>query len=240
MCFPRTRGDGPFRSAWSWVRFSFPPHARGWTSRCPRRSRRTEVSPARAGMDPPIPSVGPNLYRFPRTRGDGPAVMGMLDDGKRFPPHARGWTPSWRASGLLLQVSPARAGMDRRTAWLRRGRLSFPRTRGDGPPTAADVWIVTTFPPARAGMDPWKERRTIEEQRFPRTRGDGPSSESNALASHAFPPHARGWTRRPILEGAVLNVSPARAGMDPRHSPRRFRAGCFPRTRGDGPPSFAS
>ena len=52
--FPRTRGDGPSGVSMSVSRRWFPPHARGWTGRTGSRSHGDTVSPARAGMDPPL------------------------------------------------------------------------------------------------------------------------------------------------------------------------------------------
>ena len=100
----------------------FPPHARGWTvvAECEDGESRNLVSPARAGMDPrgslqctymlsdtvsparagmdpasTMDAMALLAVGFPRTRGDGPATIGLgrpLQEGEPFPPHARGWT----------------------------------------------------------------------------------------------------------------------------------------------------
>ena len=49
--FPRTRGDGPFRTCARRATRSFPPHALGWTRDSRFRERAIPVSPARTGMD---------------------------------------------------------------------------------------------------------------------------------------------------------------------------------------------
>ena len=104
------------------------------------------------------------VWSFPRTRGDGPVQFKDAARGFEFPPHARGWTQTDAEKVAAEKVSPARAGMDRtrgdgpdakeirvvqdefpparagmdpRFGWLKRSRLSFPRTRGDGPPHQA-------------------------------------------------------------------------------------------------------
>ena len=93
-------------------------------------------------------------------------------------------------------------------------RISFPRTRGDGPfylpgtvpllklpphargwtPRIAlpDPWYMAS--PARAGMDPRTGRRCGGRHGFPRTRGDGPLVVTAIGVEGELPPHARGWT----------------------------------------------
>ena len=138
-----------------------------------RDGRPRNVSPARAGMDPPGTTPRCNPWSFPRTRGDGPLIYGIGPTEEAFPPHARGWTRSHQPGPRHHRVSPARAGMDRN---LR------PHPR--------------------------------DAERFPRTRGDGPFSLKETSAVTPFPPHARGWTLFRAEPGMVLEVSPARAGMD--------------------------
>ena len=161
-------------------------------------------SPARAGMDPSVtPPPIPDRC-FPRTRGDGPASPFDLGIHSEFPPHARGWTLVGHVEQRSLRVSPARAGMDRPGRKERVMKISFPRTRGDGP---------CFVPTCLRGLD----------ARFPRTRGDGPISVTGASdgdgqrvsparagmdlatwslarsqSERLFPPHARGWTRPAI------------------------------------------
>ena len=72
--FPRTRGDGPHPRPHSSCRFSFPPHARGWTQYERQPREHPPVSPARAGMDPPRTAASGSAQSFPRTRGDGPSA----------------------------------------------------------------------------------------------------------------------------------------------------------------------
>ena len=74
------------------VEEAFPPHARGWTLQGDERTVRVLVSPARAGMDLPLPQVPATCWGFPRTRGDGPGMVNVRTCFSPFPPHARGWT----------------------------------------------------------------------------------------------------------------------------------------------------
>ena len=254
-CFPRTRGDGPDDQVTTLVQEMFPPHARGWTRPIPRIVQIERVSPARAGMDRCGAFRCRSSDGFPRTRGDGPPQesTGTIVDG--FPPHARGWTRGGLRRRQGVEVSPARAGMDRGCTTPTTTRRRFPRTRGDGPVTPRRTAEQRMFPPhargwtfpsashpyrervspARAGMDPLTLLRSAEGAGFPRTRGDGPFGRWLMRRSRTFPPHARGWTPSPRSRLSSYRVSPARAGMDPAHlTPAPFSGG-FPRTRGDGP-----
>ncbi len=132
-----------------------------------------------------------------------------LSDGSRRPNDLR----------LLFGVSPARAGMDPRSAT--RGRRSCPVRR--------------TVSPARAGMDPHADLNLGILRRFPRTCGDGPVFGHHPPVWVRFPPHVRGWTLIDAPPRLLGRVSPARAGMDRSATPTEQGLMCFPRTCGDGP-----
>ena len=258
VCFPRTRGDGP-ASARRWRKqHEFPPHARGWTGTTGVVVKIDSVSPARAGMDRGPGSHWKGRLRFPRTRGDGPSSSSRAAWTAAFPPHARGWTPAPARAVLAVEVSPARAGMDRMRSPESSSSWCFPRTRGDGPrayrqgmenlefPPHARGWTGTGaalvggchVSPARAGMDRHRSCSRGWLPCFPRTRGDGPRGRRAIRSSEEFPPHARGWTIVLFSSHGFRIVSPARAGMDPTNTPPRNTRSGFPRTRGDGPGSI--
>ena len=205
--FPRTRGDGPFGKADMVIPPAFPPHARGWTAGEQTVQPLAGVSPARAGMDRRGGGCSATASGFPRTRGDGPSVQEGLGTLVPFPPHARGWTRVGRLVRKPDTVSPARAGMDPVVATEIPRMKRFPRTRGDGPFGWECLPQRPTFPP-----------------HVPRTRGDGPVSATRLLPRQPFPPHARGWTAVPVPVVAPDEVSPARAGMDPRPETRPWRS----------------
>ena len=69
----------------------------------------------------------------------------------KFPPHARGWTERLPGLDRARGVSPARAGMDRRSKPGKARGTRFPRTRGDGPATPDDIRTLTEFPPHARG-----------------------------------------------------------------------------------------
>ena len=73
------------------------------------------------------------MTRFPRTGGDGPDLGDVLLNGLGFPPHGRGWTVHRQIEPERLEVSPARAEMDRGLRRPTRTTIRFPRTGGDGP-----------------------------------------------------------------------------------------------------------
>ena len=135
---------------------------------------------------------------------------------------------------LGADVSPARAGMDRRPARPSTSPTSFPRTRGDGPNVADTLYRLIAFPPhARGWTRVHPDLGTLRRGCFPRTRGDGPPLLSTwhlRQASRRFP-RTRGdgpaWME-PI--GTLRSdVSPARAGMDLLHAvDRHLRQRRFP------------
>ena len=91
---PRTRGDGPARSASQVAPDPASPHTRGWTPSGPRTSSDHRGFPAHAGMDPIALVFPAHLVRLPRTRGDGPRLVHTEDQRRRASPHTRGWTAS--------------------------------------------------------------------------------------------------------------------------------------------------
>ncbi len=69
---PRTRGDGPAKSAAGVSVRGCSPHARGWTLAHVRVLFGGPLLPARAGMDPTPPSTSSCTGAAPRTRGAPP------------------------------------------------------------------------------------------------------------------------------------------------------------------------
>ncbi len=239
--FPRASGDGPEAEQAQADMQQFPPRERGWSLGSSIRAVLREVSPARAGMVPTALQSIPAPDRFPRASGDGPSITGDKIQAGTFPPRERGWSP---ASPTLLPsclVSPARAGMVPNRARCARSTWSFPRASGDGPLSTALSALVTWFPPrergwspraaqvasaarvspARAGMVPPQCAPGSPATSFPRASGDGPTSASGHECAHWFPPRERGWSLVKISLPQDPGVSPARAGMVPRHGAGR-------------------
>ena len=111
--FPRRRGDAPDPAPERGGPSQFPPQARGCTLRRRACAVTESVSPAGAGMHRRVGLSGFPACGFPRRRGDAPWLRDSATAQARFPPQARGCTPSnWAASPIRL-VSPAGAGMHR-------------------------------------------------------------------------------------------------------------------------------
>ena len=113
--------------------------------------------------------------RFPRIRGDVPAMIRQIQSESGFSPHTRGCSVADGASGAVhpvfphtrgcsghgerrqfaVHVFPAYAGMFRLRCGLYPARSSFPRIPGDVPASAEDI---------------------ADAERFPRIRGDVPEA----------------------------------------------------------------
>ena len=89
---PRSRGDGPKCNSRAWRRAAAPPLTRGWTPFIFSAAVRICGSPAHAGMDPVSNRSTSSATGLPRSRGDGPALWGILYNGTEAPPLTRGWT----------------------------------------------------------------------------------------------------------------------------------------------------
>ena len=234
--FPRRRGDGPIEELDAGYPGSFPPQARGWTSRIQVRQRMHFVSPAGAGMDRCQRRGTSRSSSFPRRRGDGPFSLERVTLRQRFPPQARGWTLAIYRNEEEKEVSPAGAGMDRSPISGRRWSGGFPRRRGDGPFSPKNRRLLIQFPPqargwtagpilrdqpgavspAGAGMDPWSSPYWTRSRRFPRRRGDGPRFTNQSTASSWFP-RRRGDGPVPKKATATISKFPPQARGWTRH-----------------------
>ena len=251
--FPHTRGDGPVFLGGFAEFEEFSPHAWGWTVDVGEVGDLLSVFPTRVGMDRPLLTASTVRFRFPHTRGDGPARNSTTSRLNLFSPHAWGWTAALADKAALQRVFPTRVGMDRLAPLARGARAGFPHTRGDGPikaafnknevPFSPHAWGWTgqrILPsasfnvfPTRVGMD----RRNMETERgdvgFPHTRGDGPKPKAEAAEQTSFSPHAWGWTAAVSATAITGAVFPTRVGMD---GSRRLR----PRARRDLPTRVAN
>ena len=255
---PRTRGDGPLTFRFRPGRGRASPHTRGWTVRVLRRGDGVRGFPAHAGMDPAGCGRTATPGRLPRTRGDGPDPPLAAAGRDPASPHTRGWTRPRPGEHHLARGFPAHAGMDPRPTSRRCRSARLPRTRGDGPRSAAAAsgpkvasphtrgWTrgaVEAEParrgfPAHAGMDPERPGRGPWATWLPRTRGDGPLGGQARQARQArlrASPHTRGWTLSGLIPRQPARGFPAHAGMDPRTASLQAPPGWLPRTRGDGP-----
>ncbi len=132
-CFPRVRGDGPVLSGHARRCIPFPPRTRGWPQSAVRLRASSEVSPAYAGMAPPIMARPIAEPCFPRVRGDGPHRPFHRPAAGAFPPRTRGWPLVFVRRVDEQPVSPAYAGMAPQIHHSHLRPRRFPRVRGDGP-----------------------------------------------------------------------------------------------------------
>ena len=192
---------------------------------------------------------------FPRVRGDVPLTYPLWLDGIEFSPRARGCSSPSTATPRALKVFPACAGMfllcPTTTTWAR----SFPRVRGDVPPSHAVLLCALGFSPrARGCSSPTvrvQDSRTVFPacagmfhparptgtwgMSFPRVRGDVPKTPSARPSRSTFSPRARGCSACGDTIILWVIVFPACAGMFLLfliYSSSRSR---FPRVRGDVP-----
>src|SRR5262249_54465160 len=144
---PRPRGDGPLIAALRLILWSTSPPERGWTQLTrPVHDWRPDF-PARAGMDPMIPTRNQARGRLPRPRGDGPYSRFSLIFRIATSPPARGWTAQRQRLRAGSRDFPARAGMDPMPGNGSTMTLRLPRPRGDGPVgRLLNDWIRSTSP----------------------------------------------------------------------------------------------
>ena len=252
---PRTRGDGPSKTAGSRGGSGASPHTRGWTQRGYHSERGARGFPAHAGMDPGGLPARNGKSRLPRTRGDGPALAAAVNPPSSASPHTRGWTLGAEAVQPRGRGFPAHAGMDPSARRQPAPAPRLPRTRGDGPRDGAHSppadrasphtrgWtrcaaagsISRSGFPAHAGMDPSPRPGSTAHAGLPRTRGDGPRLVPVVGAGDVASPHTRGWTPGRHHASAAGRGFPAHAGMDPCPYAVSRGSSRLPRTRGDGP-----
>ena len=109
-CFPRVRGDVPWRDNDSAGHLPFSPRARGCSRVTAATAPPVLVFPACAGMFRAVMTVVLTVLRFPRVRGDVPVSIWILAETSRFSPRARGCSHQRRGFSLLPGVSPRARG----------------------------------------------------------------------------------------------------------------------------------
>src|SRR5271165_629930 len=110
---PHTRGDGPWSSPASAPPSTFSPHAWGWSVFWGSYRPVVGVLPTRVGMVRTTVKKNAAGGRSPHTRGDGPGNGYSFMIGRRFSPHAWGWSEG--TADLMKEegVLPTRVGMVR-------------------------------------------------------------------------------------------------------------------------------
>ena len=166
--FPRTRGDVPVDADAQRVEILLPPHARGCTPASRRCRHRPPASPARAGMYRQSAPGDAHVARFPRTRGDVPALALDALGYSELPPHARGCTV--------------------RADYPESARLRFPRTRGDVPWASAWERVRYSLPPHARGCTLPARLAIRPDNASPARAGMYPAARCPAASPTCSPP----------------------------------------------------
>ena len=233
--FPRIRGDVPPLGRCLGICRMFSPHTRGCSYVNCDGLYELKVFPAYAGMFRGSVRRGHSSMRFPRIRGDVPAILRAAVMLIRFSPHTRGCSYLSPVKLVVRFVFPAYAGMFLPSVQTISGVQTFsPHTRGCSFCFLARYLAITVFP-AYAGMF----RRCMfcrpRSRGFPRIRGDVPIIGRRSGAASEFSPHTRGCSYSEDYTDATVEVFPAYAGMFPPSSTSCKRYSRFPRIRGDVP-----
>ena len=134
--FPRARGDRPPSPRPLSVRMLLPPRTRGSTRSGPRLRLSVLASPAHAGIDQIQRRKRIACSSFPRARGDRPVAVASTGFEIELPPRTRGSTVRERRVLVDTDASPAHAGIDPIYKYPLTFPESFPRARGDRPPSS--------------------------------------------------------------------------------------------------------
>ena len=198
----------------------------------------TKVFPAYAGMFLGSTTHWRHQKRFPRVRGDVPAVSAPSSALTEFSPRTRGCSSLTDQLKPQDYVFPAYAGMFLSISRLAIVPFRFPRVRGDVPAKYRTGYECGRFSPrtrgcsfdrrfgggyklvfpAYAGMFLKGVRLRDKNRRFPRVRGDVPQSDSNFLPPRVFSPRTRGCSAAGYGGAVRYIVFPAYAGMFPLSS----------------------
>ena len=131
------------------------PGCRGWSAGPVARGGAEAGSPGCAGVVPSRASTVVGPRRFPRVRGGGPHLVGVLLHETLVPPGARGWSVLMRRSRRAKAGSPGCAGVVRTTRSGRSWGSRFPRVRGGGPGYSSSREGSPPVPPGARG---WSRR----------------------------------------------------------------------------------
>ena len=179
--FPRPRGDGPCRSVLDPGGRLVSPPTRGWTRFRPGARADARGFPAHAGMDRLHKRAGRPRARFPRPRGDGPAIVALAVRSAPVSPPTRGWTRYQTLTDCCGEGFPAHAGMDPLPATWCSAISGFPRPRGDGPPLGPVPDLHDGVSPPTRGWTVHRRGGRYVHHGFPAHAGMDPSLRSTSM-----------------------------------------------------------
>ena len=152
------------------------------------------VFPTRVGVDHPLVILPQSHHSFPHTRGGGPPAVSAPKPTAAFSPHAWGWTEDFRGAPDAPLVFPTRVGVDLISTEQACPIVSFPHTRGGGPPPRRFRRRLSKFSPHAWG---WTGRGRTPARApgvFPTRVGVDRGMAPVGAHWAAFSPHAWGWT----------------------------------------------
>ena len=164
------------------------PRTRGYAVRGGLHRTTEPLSPAYAGVCPPAPAGAPPAAPLSRVRGGMPNRVSATDQTANSLPRTRGYAREAGEALLVLDLSPAYAGVCRcvsRTA-ERRGTLS--RVRGGMPAVEPFVLALDSSLPRTRGYARAPAALPSEVAPLSRVRGGMPSSNAAASVSLALSP----------------------------------------------------
>ena len=153
-------------------------------------------------------------YGLPRARGDQPSRGRWASVQRASSPRARGSTLDTACGAVVMDVFPARAGINLTRGRRSTARTSLPRARGDQP----FPWLMAHF----------------EAMSSPRARGSTLQLASDDTIDWVFPARA-GINRPPALQRLARSGLPRARGDQPGHACATRGTHGLPRARGDQP-----
>ena len=192
--FPRVCGDVPATSTSMAIAVRFSPHTRGCSGTSGATRRGSSVFPAYAGMFRLVVSSLSLTRRFPRIRGDVPAMVNDASSPFTFSPHTRGCSGCGAAFIQPVVVFPAYPGMFQPVLRTLPTPNGFPRIRGDVPTANPAAEGAIRFSPHTRGYSGCCARPPQKEVVFPAYAGMFPKSQPPCLPK-PFSPHTRGCSR---------------------------------------------
>ncbi|AFV90760.1 hypothetical protein PACID_29950 [Acidipropionibacterium acidipropionici ATCC 4875] len=230
--YPRLRGDDSAANLGLANGYGLPPPARGRQRRELGARERVRITPACAGTTAPRTWGSRTGTDYPRLRGDDRPSTRRSARPAGLPPPARGRQAIDQALREAGWITPACAGTTGHRPGAPRGRLDYPRLRGDDrPSTRRSARPAGLPPPARGrqaidqalreagwitpacagttGHRPGAPRGRLD---YPRLRGDDRPSTRRSARPAGLPPPARG---RQAIDQALREagwITPACAG----------------------------
>ena len=159
---------------------------RGKLSNSEQYRRRYRITPAHAGKTSPTVIFIPSDADHPRTCGENPFALWIVDRMNGSPPHMRGKLQKHENSHLEHRITPAHAGKTPLMQIMLQGKLDHPRTCGENRPARHILSQHSGSPPHMRGKHDIYADFTEDERITPAHAGktDETLFKMAALADH--------------------------------------------------------